>query len=78
MASPFDRPDELSLMFRARPRDTLRDDLPLLRDESEESLFVLVVDVNVLCVTKSAGALFADGSRIALLSAVVSASSALA
>jgi hypothetical protein len=49
---------QLSLVFCAGTCNALGDDFPLFIDESLESLFILVVNIGLLCVAKSTGALF--------------------
>ena len=60
MARPFDGFDELPLVFRAGTGNAFRDDLPLLADETLESLLVFVIDVNVFVLAEFARAFLSD------------------
>ena len=58
MASPLDRDNKHALVFRTGPRNTLRDDASLLRNEPLELFLVLVIHVEFLVIAESACALF--------------------
>ncbi len=78
VTGPLNGSHELALVFRARTGDALRYDLPLFGDESEQSFFVLVVDVNILGVTESACSFLANGIRVSLFAAVIASAAVLA
>lgn len=58
MAGPLDGDNKHALVFRTGPRNTLRDDASLLRNEPLELFLVLVIDIEFFIVAESARALF--------------------
>lgn len=59
MPGTFERSNKLSLMFRTRAGNALRNNLALLGGKALQPLFVFIVDVVFLCVAEFAGAFFA-------------------
>src|SRR5258708_33644165 len=60
MPGPLYRLDKHTLVACAGSRDPLGYDLSLLRDEPREPFFILVVDVDLVVLAKSADAVFSD------------------